>query len=137
MLTLAIILFLFFEIANILYTVRFGIKTPLYQPLNYRKVRLWLRMASYIFAIIASAIYLFNGLFFVGTFVLFLPYVIEKFLYWFCRHRAIREMIDLLSDKSGKYDEFFKEKESMSYQGAKGIAPEMIDEDIKSRRMWF
>ena len=131
MLTLAIILFLFFEIANILFTVRFGIKRPLDQSLNYRKVRLWLRMASYILATITSVIYLLNGLFFVGTFIFFLPYIIEKFLYWFCRRRAIRRTNDNLVNQ-GKHG-----NQTLAHEDAESAALSIVDGELKLKEILF
>ncbi len=131
---LFVLLYSFVEIMNVFYTARFGIRAIENQPITYIKVRFWLRAIKYSCAVIVSFTLLAKGALILGVIILLLPYIVEKLLYLFCRRRAVKKLVKLLCNKNGKHDE---NEEPMSYEDAKRIAPDMVEDEIKYRGMLF
>ncbi|KKR50065.1 MAG: hypothetical protein UT84_C0015G0013 [Candidatus Curtissbacteria bacterium GW2011_GWA1_40_16] len=121
------ILYFLIEVTNIFYTGSFGIKYPEKQPILYRKIRFWLRLLKYSSATISSIVLTLDNLFIPAIFIFLLPHVIEKFLYWFCKNRAIKEGVSLLIDK----DNLKEGEKAMSRKDANKAAVGIIDDQIK------
>ena len=120
------IIFAVVEIIYILYTVKFGLKDSFEQPPGYTKIKNVFPYLRYVIIII----FLLNRMWFIALILLLIDYFISKIIFSFCKKRAIKNMVRMLTG-DGKTEKELGTK-PMELEDARRVAPEIVEQNIKS-----